>query len=143
MRRLLLAILLVALLLANELLVLLLPWPSPVTRAACKQIQPGMSRREVEAIFGVSAGSYATRPGIYVLRDRPRGARKDRIGDCWMGDDGMVEVRFIHGMVWDVVVTEPEPDHTGYVERMLWRVKHLNVKQVAWTLRWLRQRCWP
>ena len=52
----------IPLLLAGALLPVLVPRSSPVTQAAYKRIDLGMTEAEVEAVLGGPPGSYQTRP---------------------------------------------------------------------------------
>jgi hypothetical protein len=125
MRKYLLAGLAVALLLGGALFALLGPWPCRVTRANCERIKPGMTRAQVEKVFGGPEGDYRTRPGAEsdpgIFMPIPTVTE-----EVWWGDVGHVYVTFTPGGVVALAkFVEAAPNNPGPVAVATWRLKRL------------------
>jgi hypothetical protein len=95
MRKLWLALLGVALVLAGGTFPLLFPRPGRVTEAAFERIEPGMTQAEVEAILGDPPGDYETGRRGLVLNLYGNGVLMEggRL-EQWGGDEGFIQVGF-------------------------------------------------
>jgi hypothetical protein len=128
MKKLLLALLAVALLLLGAMLPLVLPRHCPVNRVACERIKEGMTQEEVHAILGGPPGDYRTRPAkdlFFYFADLIDLGYGDTLL-CWLGDDGLVTVvfeqdRVVHGRFVKDVDLEPY----GLLDLICWRLGRL------------------
>jgi hypothetical protein len=113
----------IVLVLLGVLLPLMLPYRSPVTRAAYERIEDGMTQAEVEAILGGPPGDYRTRPGISMdpLVRSPSGLNEQ----WWRGDEGEIIVGFDAGTVRSVSFYETEPLACGPFALAWWRLKRI------------------
>jgi hypothetical protein len=116
MRKLLIALLAVALVLCGASLALVAPRHCSVNRAACDRIKEGMTRAEVEQILGGPPGDYRTRPGPAVpstFVSAP--ARLFYCHEEWRGDGVALWVNFddrgrVAGLGgWSVASESPGP----------------------------------
>jgi hypothetical protein len=127
MRRLLIGVLAAALLLGGLLLALLRPLHCPVSRAACEQVKEGMTQAEVEAILGVPAGDYRTRPTehTYILvLDGESTHMGVGTHAAWIGDEGDLSVWVVGGVVREARWMERSPV-PGLFELLRWRLEWL------------------
>jgi hypothetical protein len=120
MKKLLVALLAVALTLFGAVLPLVLPRHCPVNKAACERIEVGMTKREVEKILGGPPGDYRTRP---VLGDIGSGGGID--WTMWIGDEGDAWVWLDHGIVRSTMFREAKEVPVGALELILWRLERL------------------
>src|SRR4051794_32357660 len=83
----------VVLLVAAAVLVLASPSRCRVTRENFDRIKAGMSRTDVETIFGGPAGDYTTcrSPWVIVLDNT---SMREDVRDFWQGDEGLAQVSF-------------------------------------------------
>jgi hypothetical protein len=115
------------LVLGGALLPIVLPRPSPVTRAAFERIERGMTRAEVEDILGGPPGDYRTRPGARLLIDIRGGGSMPvpayRSFATWEGDEGIIEVTFDRDIVEDKDFAEVPPRPVAAWELVCWRLE--------------------
>jgi hypothetical protein len=126
MKKLLVALLGVALVLLGAALPLVLPRHCPVSRAACERIKEGMTKAEVHAILGGLPGDYTTRPGIGPVLVWSGAWEPGQI-DLWHGDEGAVVVHYSLPSSGEEKVTaanfwEAEPCTPGLIEFARWRL---------------------
>src|SRR4051794_20089185 len=120
MRRVVIGALVVALLLFGALIPVLLPRPSPVTRAAFERVEVKMTRAEGESILGGPPGDYRTRPVLEYI-----GSGAGISWEVWMGDEGEAWVGFEAGTVRYLTFMGAEAPRVSAGELVLWRLGRL------------------
>jgi hypothetical protein len=125
-RRLLLALVAIAVLVAVGMVV---PWPRPpdrVTQANCRLVSRGMALAEVEAILG-PPGDYRTGPTIWDLNFPPvRFVNPDPTCEWvhWDGDAASLSVTFnSQRKVLNTYYTPNQSLDKGPLDNLLWRAK--------------------
>jgi hypothetical protein len=122
------------LLILGAILPIVVPRPSPVTRAVYERIKKGMTEAEVEEILGGPPGDYATRPRQWTYRSSflfysrmPTAEWDHWKWEKWDGDDVTVWVDFHRRDVTSEFVVdcmrceEVQRLEVGPVELLRWR----------------------
>jgi hypothetical protein len=124
----------VVLVLVGILLPLMLPYRSPVTRAAYERIEEGTTQDEVEALLGGPPGDYRTRPAVNNLRlYAPSSGALVRRSELWNGDEGDIIVTYGDGgRVYSTHFNEAEPCDCGPLELARWRLERIKDKERWW-----------
>ncbi|MFO0845374.1 MAG: hypothetical protein U0797_23825 [Gemmataceae bacterium] len=133
MRKLLVALLAVALVLIGFFMSLAMPRHCPVNHEAFGRIKEGMTQAEVHAILGGPPGDYRTRPyEDNALGEYPPwpGRPKSYVYEDWHGDEGSVWVCYsrVTKAVDSAGFTEAEPHEAGPLDLVLWRLDKPRVK---------------
>jgi hypothetical protein len=133
----------VLLVLVGILLPVLFPWPSKVNRANYERIELGMSRAEVEAIFGGPPGDYRTRPvtipSTSTWEVTTPGTSTWNVsvplsGEVsWSGDEGDAVIQFDASGVRSLRFKEAVPVPIGPLNLALWRLNRIKDRRFSST----------
>jgi hypothetical protein len=122
MRKWWIGLLAVLLVLGGALLPLLFPRSSKVTRANFDRIEMGMSRAEVEALFGGPPGDYRTRP-VTISRISTWSTSISVLhAESWSGDEGDAVIYFDGGGVRSMQFVEADSVAISPMGLVLWRL---------------------